>query len=103
MAKRMTINFILDLAGFGLLVSLAVVGVIMKYVLPPGSGGRGRALHDGTGGEHIKTLMSMSRHEWGDIHFILAVLFLLVIVLHIYLHWGWIKNYVKLHLPGRSC
>ena len=103
MAKRVTINFLLDLAGFILLVLLAVTGSIMKYILPPGSGGRGQTLHDGPGREHIKTLMSMSRHEWGNIHFILAILFLIAITLHIYLHWGWIKNYVKSHLFGKTC
>lgn len=103
MAKRATINFILDFAGFIVLILLTVTGLIMKYVLPPGSGGYGRALHDSEGREHIKTLMSMSRHEWGSIHFVLAVLFLVVMILHVYLHWGWIKNYVKSHLFGRAC
>lgn len=88
MAKHATINFVLDLVGFSLLVLLAVVGLIMKFVLPPGSGGCGRMLHDGQGREHIETLMSMSRHERGNVHFILAVLFLITIILHIYLHWG---------------
>ena len=52
--KRSSLNFIIDLIGFISLVCLACTGVIIKYVLPPGSGGRGRLLHGGRGGEHVK-------------------------------------------------
>jgi hypothetical protein len=37
----------------------------------------------------------MPRHEWGDIHFYLAVGFVALMVVHIILHWGWIKCYFK--------
>jgi len=52
--KRTTLNFVVDLFSFVILTSLAATGSIMKFVLPPGSGGRGRALHGGRGAEHIK-------------------------------------------------
>ena len=93
--KRSSLNFIIDLAALLNLLGLASTGFIMKYILPPGTGGRGRRLHGGIGGEHIKELWSMSRHEWGSIHFYLALLFVILMVLHIILHWGWIKNYFK--------
>jgi len=93
--KRGTLNFIIDLVSFVNLLCLAVTGFIMRYILPPGTGGRGRLLHGGHGREEIKELLSMTRHEWGDIHFYLAVLFVILMVVHIILHWGWIKNYFK--------
>jgi len=37
----------------------------------------------------------MTRHEWGSIHFYLAVVFVVLMVIHIILHWTWIKCYVK--------
>ena len=99
MMKRTTLNFIVDLAAFLDLLGLAFTGFIMKYILPPGTGGRGRILRGGRGagdlGEEIKELWSMTRHEWGDIHFYLAVLFATLMVVHIILHWGWIKAYFK--------
>jgi hypothetical protein len=96
MMLRSTMNFILDLASFLNLLGLTLTGLIMKYVLPPGTGGLGRALHGGTGrGIHIKDLWSMTRHEWGRIHFYLAVVFIALMVIHIILHWTWIKCYVK--------
>ena len=95
MMKRGTLNFVVDLVSFIDLVCLALTGFIMKYILPPGTGGRGRVLHEGRGVEQIKELWSMTRHQWGDIHFYLALLFLILMVAHIILHWGWIKSYFK--------
>ena len=93
--KRSSLNFIVDLAALLNLLGLAFTGFIMKYILPPGSGGLGRRLHDGAGGEHIKDFWSMTRHEWGDIHFYLALLFVILMAVHIVLHWNWLKSYFK--------
>jgi hypothetical protein len=93
--KRVTVNFVVDLVSFVDLLGLAFTGIIMKYILPPGTGGCGRLLSGGWGREHIKELWSMTRHEWGRIHFYLALLFVALIVVHIILHWSWIKNYLK--------
>ncbi len=93
--KRGTVNFIVDLVSFVDLLGMACTGFIMKYVLPPGTGGLGCQLSGGCGREHIKELWSMTRHEWGRIHYCLALLFLALIVVHIILHWSWIKNYFK--------
>ncbi|MHC4175006.1 MAG: DUF4405 domain-containing protein [Planctomycetota bacterium] len=99
--KRGTLNFIIELVSFVNLLCLAVTGFIMSYILPPGSGGRGRMFREGRGGqvgEQIRDLWSITRHEWGDIHFYLAVLFVILMLVHIILHWTWIKNYFKLLL-----
>lgn len=94
--KRSSLNFIVDLAALLTLVGLAFTGFIMKYILPPGSGGGlGRSFRGGRNPIQIKELWSMSRHEWGDVHFYLAVLFVVLICVHIALHWGWIKRYFK--------
>jgi len=95
MMKRGTLNFVVDLASFINLVSLALTGFILRYILPPGTGGRGRVLHGGRSVEQIKDLWSMTRHQWGDIHFYLALLFVALMVVHIILHWRWITNYLK--------
>jgi len=93
--KRGKLNFIVDLISFVIFVGLTATGFIMKYILPPGSGGRGRMTHGGDGGEHIKSLLSMGRHDWGDVHFYLAVIFVLLLLLHLFLHFDWIKSYFK--------
>ena len=91
--KRSDLNFSVDLMSFMVLSGLAFTGAIMKYVLPPGTGGRWRLTYGG--GEHIKTFLAMGRHDWGDIHFWLAVSFVVLMLIHIVLHFGWVKNYCK--------
>jgi len=93
--KRATRNFIVDVVSFINLLALAFTGFIMKYILPPGTGGHGRGFRAGRGPGEVKYLWSMTRHEWGYIHFYLAVLFVALIVVHIILHWSWLKNYFK--------
>ena len=95
MMKRGTVNFIVDVVSFIDLLGLAFTGVIMKYILPPGSGGYGRGFRGGRSTEQIKELWSMSRHEWGAIHFYLALLFVFLMIVHIILHWEWIKSYFR--------
>ena len=45
----------------------------------------------------------MGRHDWGDLHFVLSVLFVVLMLLHIILHWTWIKTCAKSLLwPARK-
>lgn len=104
MMSRSTLNFILDMVSFLDLLGLAITGYVMRYTLPPGTGGMGRSLNGGAGrGVQIEELWSMTRHEWGSIHFYLAMVFVVLMAIHIILHWSWIKRYVKMLLfDGRS-
>jgi hypothetical protein len=106
--KRTTWNFVLDSLSLVNLLLLAATGAVMRWVLPPGSGGGhghgfrgGRGL--GPGGEQVQQLLGLGRHDWGDIHFILALVFLGLILAHLVLHWTWIKTCGKtLLLPSRQ-
>jgi len=95
--KRMTANFIVDIIGLLNLLALACTGFILKYVLPHGSGGgQGYGYRGGRGpAEEVRTLWSMTRREWGDVHFYLAALFIALMLVHLVLHWSWIKCYFK--------
>ena len=75
--KRPNVNFIVDFLGFAGFVLLTATGVLMRYVLPPGSG-------------HSTTIWTLDRHEWGSIHFWIAIAFLAVLAFHLFLHWRWI-------------
>ena len=91
--RRATLNFVVDVISFIDLLCLAFTGLIIKWILPPGTGGYGRLLHEGRGRIEIEEFWAMTRHEWGDIHFYLAALFVLLMAVHIFLHWTWIKSY----------
>ena len=103
MMLRSTMNFILDMMSFLNLSGLIFTGFVMKYTLPPGTGGTGRALHGGTGRNvQVRDLWSMTRHEWGSIHFYLAVAFVILMIMHAILHWRWIKSYAKSVISKRN-
>ena len=75
--KRFNLNFLVDCLGFAGFVLLTATGVLMRYVLPPGSG-------------RSTTIWTLDRHEWGSIHFWIAIAFLAVLAFHLFLHWRWI-------------
>jgi len=53
-------------------------GLLLQYRLPPGSRG-------GSG----MNVAGMSRHEWGDLHSWIGLVFIVLIVVHMALHWRW--------------
>ncbi len=93
--RRVTVNFIVDLVSFLTLLGLVTTGTILEWVLPPGSGGLGQELHGGQGREHIKEFLGLNRHGWGHVHLWLGVIFVVLMVVHLVLHWSWLKCYVK--------
>jgi hypothetical protein len=85
-----------------LFVGLLTTGSIIRWVLPPGSGGGvGRGWRGGRGAaHHISTFWDMTRHEWGDVHFWIATGLAAGVLLHVLLHWGWLKvNFVRYLTP----
>jgi hypothetical protein len=86
-------NFLVDLIAFVDLLLLTATGAILMWVLPPGSGGgHGHGHGAGRAASEAKTLLGLGRHDWGEIHFVLALLFLALMLLHLCLHWTWIKT-----------
>lgn len=67
------LNSLLYLGG----VTLAGTGLLLEWRLPHGQGNRMR-------------LLGLSRHEWGAVHFYLALFVSLAVLLHLLLHWRWI-------------
>lgn len=79
--KRTKLNLIIDVVAFAGFVVMTTTGVLMRYILPPGSG-------------HYSTIWGLDRHEWGGIHFWISVVFFSVLALHLVLHWRWITSVV---------
>lgn len=80
MMTRTGLNVLIDSAAFLLLLAVASTGAIMQYALPRRSGGA--------------TLLGLDRHDWGDLHFAIAFTFLLVLAVHLTMHWQWIRTVV---------
>jgi hypothetical protein len=86
MKNKSSILFWTDAALLVLFAALAATGAVMHWVLPPGSGGR-------PGGHQAnKLLLDLSRHQWGQIHFWIASTMIALVVVHLALHWNWIRN-----------
>jgi hypothetical protein len=89
--KRSTFISWVDALAFVAFALLISTGFLMKYALPPGSGG----LESAGGGwraqqRPVYLVWGLTRHEWGDIHFWLSVGFLVLMAAHLFLHWRWI-------------
>lgn len=77
MIRKHTQNIVIDVISFLCLILLLLTGLLIHYVLPRGS--------------HDNTFWGLTRHEWGDIHFWIAIVFFSIIVIHLILHSSWIK------------
>ena len=75
--SKTAINFWLNALSFLALLGLTATGGIIHYVLLPGTG-------------HSHELFGLGRHEYGDVHFYLAVVAVILLVLHLIMHWSWI-------------
>jgi hypothetical protein len=80
--RKPTRNLIVDSLAFAGFLLLITTGVLMRYVLPPGSGRRA-------------AIWGLDRHGWGDLHFWIAVALLLILAFHLVLHWRWIVSVVR--------
>ena len=80
--RKSNVNFFVDAVAFAAFVFLTATGVLVRYVLPPGSG-------------HFSKLWGMDRHAWGQIHFWIAVALMGALALHLLLHWRWVVSMVK--------
>jgi hypothetical protein len=102
--KRVHLHFGIDLGAFFALLMLISTGMLIEFRLPPGSGGhepygRGwRALERTT-----PEIWGLTRHQWGEIHFWIAVTFVFLLAFHLALHWKWIVATSKNLVPQAIC
>jgi len=38
-----------------------------------------------------RTILGITRYDWGDIHWMLSLIFIILIFVHLALHWNWAK------------
>jgi hypothetical protein len=60
---------------------VAATGLLMEYRLPPGrEGGAGLSL------------LGLGRHDWGELHLWAGWVVIVLVVLHLALHWRWLAK-----------
>jgi hypothetical protein len=75
-------NFTVSAIAFVLFAVLAATGLLMRFVLPKGSG-------------ESLAVWGLGRHGWGGLHFCIAAAMLATIALHLILNWRWIVAVVR--------
>ena len=78
--KKTTTNFSMDILLFIVLLSQSFTGIILHRVP--------LELSD-------NTVLGLTRYTWGTLHWVVSLLFVVVILTHIILHWGWMKSITK--------
>jgi Domain of unknown function (DUF4405) len=100
---RTHLNFVADSLAFVAFLLLASTGVLLRYLLPPGSGGlHGRGTGPGEAQQSVLTLWIWTRHDWGAIHFWIACVLLAVLAVHLFLHRKWVVCVVRGKSTDRS-
>lgn len=116
--KRTTLNYVVDAVFLLAMSGMIWTGVVIRYILPPGTGGHrrgrqaghamggGHAMGDGHGADALTesgwTLWGWGRHEWGDVHFVLALMVTGFLILHVALHWKWVCDVTRGLAVGSS-
>ena len=89
--NRTALNAIVDAVAYAGIIALATTGLMLRYQMPPGSGGlHGMGSGAGAGSRSVTLVWGLSRHEWGGIHYWVALILLSVLAVHLVLHWKWI-------------
>ena len=90
-------NFIIDAIMFVLTAAIAGLGLLIKYVLLPGTE---RWIKYGRSVD--LTFWGLDRHDWGRIHLILALVLVALLALHIILHWKLTVSLFKNLINGKK-
>jgi hypothetical protein len=93
--KKSKLNLIIDALLLLCIASIAGIGLLMRNVLVPGYQrwdiyGRNVELY----------FWGLDRHQWGTIHFVIALVLLALLVLHVVLHWAVIVGIYRKLMPN---
>ncbi len=78
--NQFSITKTLDFISFITLMLMLSTGVFLRYTLPPRSGG--------------DEVWGLSRHDWGNIHYYLSIVFLVLMSAHLLAHVKFIKSVI---------
>jgi len=91
------LNLIIDALLLLCLAAIAGIGLLINYVLVPGS--QRWEIY----GRNVDLFFwGMDRHEWGAIHYVLAQILLSLLVPHLVLHWKIIVGLCRKLIPNRA-
>lgn len=82
--KKNSLKYFLDTILFIDICSIAAIGAILGFVFPKGN-------------EKFSTkfFLGLHKHDWGNIHFNLSTLLLILLIFYLWLNWTWIIQSTK--------
>lgn len=94
--SKSKLNLIIDMLLLLCIAAMAGIGFLMKYVLVAGY--QRWEIYN----RNVESFfLGLGRHDWGAVHYVIGLVFLVLLILHIVLHWGIIiAIYCKL-IPNR--
>lgn len=95
--KKATLNYLVDAIQSLLLLFLLVSGILQGWILERGQGYRG-----GRSPMGHNTFLDIDRHTLVVCHKWVAVAFVVFVIAHIVLHWGWITSMSKHIFAGKQ-
>jgi hypothetical protein len=100
-SRQARINFSLDAVMFAAFFVVSLSGLIVWLFLPAGGYRGGRNPFYGA------TALSLTRHEWSDLHLWVGLAIMALALVHLVLHWGWItctaRRFARQAVSGLSC
>jgi len=93
--KKSKINLIIDALLLLCMAAIAGIGLLMRNVLVPGY--KRWEIYNSNVELYFRGL---DRHQWGTIHFVIALVFLALLILHIVLHWSMIVGIYRKLIPN---
>ena len=94
--KKWVQNYILFSIMFLLALFQAVSGIVLWFVLSSG----GNGYQGGRGVEAAESAFLWTRHTWIDLHDWTAVALLVMVIIHLILHWKWIVYMTRKAFSG---
>ena len=89
---KVWLNNAVNALSFVSFLSLMSTGMVLQFTLPPGSGSKAAGVHSGAAWKIVRKFWGMTRHEWGDVHFVIALIFMALLVIHLILHRNWLYS-----------
>lgn len=84
--SRGALNLLIDLLAAACLLTMVATGYVLRFPLPPG-----------TNRTHL--LWGLTRHEWGAVHSWASLGLLVVLMVHLALHWDWLVTMIRRRFP----
>lgn len=72
-------RYVVDAILYVCLGGMTLIGIMLWFVLPAGP----------VAAESAKYFLGLHRHQWGNIHAYLSMVFVLVMIVHLVLNWKW--------------